>query len=505
MNIATLLEMPAMLVPDSVAVVDQDEEHTYAALQERVGRAASLLEGYGVGPGDRVGIFAVNSVDLLTVLFATAAVGAVVVPMNYRAHDVEARHLVGDSGASVVFADERYRELIAGVLPSGVRLVMLGRAFDALCAELEPRTLPAADVDDADTAILMYTSGTTSLPKGVMLSHGALSSYVLDRTDPADGSDQGTTLAASPLYHIAGLSGLLLAVFGGRRVSLLPQFEARAWFERVRRDGVTHAFLVPTMLATLLEDQSLAAADLSSLRSVSYGAAPMPRSVIAKALQVFPPHVQFSGSYGLSETTATVTVLEAEDHRRADGSLNEERLSSVGRPVAGVELEVRDPSGATVPAGEVGEVHLRTGRSMSGYWGEADARAKVTIDEDDWLTTGDLGRIDEDGYLYLVGRNNDMIIRGGENVAPEEIEQVLYAHPDVIEVGVFGVDDVRWGQRVVAAVVLREDSTATEATLREHCASLATFKRPESFLFLDELPRTSTGKLVRRRLQVAEV
>jgi acyl-CoA synthetase (AMP-forming)/AMP-acid ligase II len=302
---------------------------------------------------------------------------------------------------------------------------------------------------------------------------------------------------------VAGLSTLLVSLYAGRKIVLLPQFEAALWMETVEREQVTHAFLVPTMLAKVLAHERFEDHDYGSLRSISYGAAPMPEPVIRQAIARFPEAVGFSGAYGMSETTSTVSVLDEDDHRRAaagDDPQAVARLASVGRPVEGVEIAIRASTGETVPDGGTGEVFIRTDRTMRAYWRREDDAGKGSTDADGWLSTGDLGYVDAGGYVFLVGRNTDMIIRGGENISPGEIEEMLHRHPDVDDVGVVGVPDVEWGEVVVAAVVPRAGSDPSEDELRGHCAGLASFKRPERILLVPELPRTSTGKLVRREI-----
>jgi acyl-CoA synthetase (AMP-forming)/AMP-acid ligase II len=500
-----LLDIPASIVGDAVALSFDGGRSTYDQLRDRVARVAGLLAERGLGPGDRVGVMAVNRPELVELLFGAAARGVTLVPMNYRAHADEAGHLVADSGARIVFADRRYADVLDSVRPPAVDTILLddpagyAAARDAAEADWE-----LADVDDDDIAVLLYTSGTTSLPKGVMLTHGALSGYVMGANDAADGDDRGVALLAAPLYHVAGLTSLLNALWTGRRTHLLPQFEPVAWLEAVESQRVTHAFLVPTMLARLLDTPELAHTDLSSLDNVTYGAAPMPPAVIRRAVEAFPPGVGFAGSYGQTETTATVAVLTPDDHRvegdEAERATKLRRLASVGRPVDDVEARVVDPLGNPLDAGEVGEVQLRTARAMRGYWG-SDERTRVTIDDEGWVHTGDLGFFDDGGYLFLAGRANDLIIRGGENIAPEEVEAVLYEHPDVVEAAAAGVPDEEWGERVFAAAVVRDGSSCTETELTAFCSErLPGHKRPELVLLVDELPRTSTGKVVRRQL-----
>jgi acyl-CoA synthetase (AMP-forming)/AMP-acid ligase II len=506
MNLAMLLDLPSMIVPDDIVVVDIDgREVTYLDLRQAVSNVAGMLRSMGVGAGDRVGVFATNRSAMIEVIFGTAAIGATIVPMNYRAGVDEARHLLSDSGSKVLVTETRYKELLEPLRPAELTTILYfdDGSYEAARDAAEPDEL-IEDVDDDELAALLYTSGTTSLPKGVMLKHGALTGYVMGSNECADGTPHGRQLMAAPLYHIAGLTSLLNALYSGRQTALMPQFEAVAWLDAVPKLGITNAFLVPTMLARVLDDPGFAKADLSSLEQVTYGAAPMPPSVIRRAIDAFPRTVAFAGAYGQTETTSTVAVLDPDDHRIWDGTPEEQeeklrRLRSVGRVLDDVVVQVAAPDGTVLPPNTPGEVWLQTFRAMDGYWG-AKEKTRVTIDDAGWVHTGDMGFLDEGGYLFLVGRAGDMIIRGGENIAPDEVESVLYEHPDVLEAGVVGVPDEEWGERVVAAVVLREGSAGVDAIM-EHCrAKLASFKRPEKILLMEELPRTSTGKLLRRNL-----
>ncbi len=503
-NVAMLLDLPSMICFDQTAVIDVDgTEISYGELRANVSQAAGLLSSLGVTGGDRVGILAVNRAAFVEVMFGALALGATVVPMNYRAGKDEAAHLLADSGTKVLVTERRYADLVDSVKPTTLEQVL---HFDGDYAQRRDAAEPfelVEDVEDDALATLLYTSGTTSLPKGVMLKHGAITGYVMGTNECADGEDHGRMLLAAPLYHVAGLTSTLIALYSGRTIVMLAQFEAADWLAAAGRHHVTHAFLVPTMLARLLDDPALADTDLSTLVGVTYGAAPMPPSVIRRAIEVFPRTVAFSQAYGQTETTATVAVLDPDDHRIWEGAPEEQeaklrRLRSVGKVLDDVEVQICDESGNVVPPNTPGEVWLRTFRAMDGYWGNPE-KTRVTVDGSGWVHTGDLGYLDEDGYLFLSGRSGDMIIRGGENIAPEEVEAVLYEHPDVIEAAVIGVPDETWGERVVAAVVLRA-GVGTEVIAEHAKAHLASFKRPEQILTFEELPRTSTGKLVRRNL-----
>jgi acyl-CoA synthetase (AMP-forming)/AMP-acid ligase II len=509
MNIAMLLELPAAVAGDQTILVDDEVELTYAQLREEVACLASLLLARGVGPGDRVGIFATSSARVVEVLFAAAAIEAVAVPMNYRARHDEVAHLLADSQAKVVFTEQRYLEDLRRARQDETPLVLLDGGLAAQIAQAEPLDELASTGEDA---VLMYTSGTTALPKGVCLTHEALSSFALASGEMADGEEHASNLIAVPLYHVAGLTTLLVSIFTGRRTYLLREFTPEEWLQAVARHRVSEAFLVPTMLKRVL-DADVEAHDLSSLRMLRYGAAPMPETVISRALELLPASTGFIGAYGLTETTSTVTVLGPEDHELSgsddDIAEKRKRLRSVGRVLDDVELEIRDEDGAPLPAGEVGRVCLRSARSMRGYLGEeaepgeqpGDAGEQAADPGERWMETGDLGYLDEGGYLFLVGRAGDMIIRGGENIAPQEVERILLSHPGVADAAVVGVPDEEWGQRVVAAVVAAPAHELSAEALIEQCRTrLAGFKRPERIHFVEELPHTSTGKLMRRKV-----
>ena len=302
----------------------------------------------------------------------------------------------------------------------------------------------------------MFTSGTTSLPKGVLLTYGDFSAYVTANVELADGTPRGAALLCAPLYHIAGATNMMTTLWTGRRLVIMAQFEARAWLDLVERERITHAFVVPTMMKHLLDQPDLEQRDLGSLEVLAYGGAPMPFPVIRRAIERLPKTVGFVNAFGQTETTSTLTVLGPEDHRLdgtpADVERTLRRLRSIGRPLPDVEVRIVGEEGEDLATDQVGEIHVRTPRAMKGYAGAGDS----PFTADGWLPTRDLGWVDADGYLYVAGRKDDMIIRGGENIAPAEVEAVLGAHPAVDEVAVVGLPDVEWGQRVGAFVVLRE-------------------------------------------------
>jgi acyl-CoA synthetase (AMP-forming)/AMP-acid ligase II len=521
LNIHEFLSIPALMFPDQEILIEGEARLTYGGLLERVNRLAAALRALGFAPGERLAVLDVNSHRYVEAYFATAALGGTFVPLNYRAKHDELAYLVEASRASTLFLGHRYRAIAprpsrdaSGGLQ---RWVLLDGdadgapentfAHEALIASVADADLIPASVEDDDTAILMFTSGTTSKPKGVNLTHGDFTLYVTNGVEMADGGDRGAMLMVMPLYHIAGATNVLTCLFSGRKLVLQPQFEPGHWLEAVERERVTHSFLVPTMLKRVLDHPDWARRDLTSLQNLAYGGALMPVPVIREAIRRFPASTGFVNAFGQTETTSTLTVLGPEDHRLS-GSAEEletktRRLASVGRPLPDVEVRIAGDgsealtAGEALPPGQIGEIWVRTPRLMRGYEG----LGRPNLRAGGWHATGDMGWLDEGGYLFIAGRKDDMIIRGGENISPAEIEAVLHAHPAVDEAAVIGLPDLEWGQRVMAAVVLRPGTKATQEELREFVhRRLAGYKRPDRVLFLDDLPKTATGKVLKREL-----
>lgn len=512
MNTANFLSLPAAMFEDQEILVFGEHRATYGQVLSRVRRLASALAARGVGRGDRVGVLATNSHGYVECYYAAAMAGATFVPLNYRAKLHELEHMISKAEPKILFFEERYRETLDKLqgLPGDMQRVTMGAAGDDAAAAFEDVIASGSDdfedaeVDESDTSILMYTSGTTSLPKGVLLTFGDFTAYVVGTVDMADGEPRGAALNCVPLYHIAGATNIMTSLWTGRKLVLLPQFEPGEWLEAVQREKITHAFVVPTMMKKILDHPEFSSFDLSSLTNLSYGGAPMPLPVIRRALESFPTSVGFVNAFGQTETTSTLTVLGPDDHRLTGDAEKDElvlrRLTSIGRPLPDVEVKVVDEAGTALGKNETGEILVRTPRVMKGYAGDVKGGAKT--DDDGYLHTRDLGFIDDEGYVFLVGRADDMIIRGGENIAPAEVEGVLQTHPAVDEVAVLGLENEEWGQIVAAAVVLRAGESATPDDLSEHCrARLATFKKPELVQIIDELPRNPLGKILRNELR----
>jgi acyl-CoA synthetase (AMP-forming)/AMP-acid ligase II len=499
-------------VPDQEVLVFGSERLTYAALNDLVSRLAGVFKSLGLGHRDVVATLDTNSHLYVASYYAAAKAGLTFLPLNYRAKDPELEYMINTAKAKVLLVGDRYVDLVNRIAPklNDTRLIALGEGdgkmarLKDLIAKAEPEE-NEAEVEDEDVSVLMYTSGTTSLPKGVMLSFRDFTAYVTANVEMADGTDRGAFLVCAPFYHIAGTTAMMTNLWTGRKMVVMPQFEPQSWLELVGKEKITHAFVVPTMMKQLLDDPSFAKTDFSSMTNLAYGGAPMPIAVIRRAIEAFPKTVGFVNAYGQTETTSSLTVLGPDDHRiqgaPAEVEQKLKRLNSIGRPLPDVEIKVRDDSGDFLPAGEVGEIIIRTPRIMKGYAGREDDAALA----DGWRATGDLGWVDEDGYVFFAGRKDDMIIRGGENIAPAEIETVLMSHPAVDEAAVIGVPSVEWGQTVKAYLVLRPGQKASVQDLQEFCRTrLASFKRPEQIEFLDALPKNALGKILRKELHARE-
>ena len=509
MNTVNFVTIPSSIVPDQEILVFGSRRLTYADLNDQVARLCAVFKQFGLAHGDVVALLDTNSDLYIECYYAAAKAGLVFLPLNYRAKDAELEYMINTAQTKALLVGDRYLELVNKIQSrlSANTIVAIGDAARGLprLADLIAKADPdesEAEVEDEDTSILMYTSGTTSLPKGVQLRFRDFTAYVTANVEMADGTDRGASLVCVPFYHIAGTTSYMTNIWTGRKLIVMPQFDARTWLDLVQRERVTHAFVVPTMMKQILDEPSFANSDLSSLTNLAYGGAAMPVQVIRRAIEVFPKRVGFVNAYGQTETTSSLTVLGPDDHR-LEGTpeqieLKLKRLNSVGLPLPDVEIHVRDEDGNLLPAGQVGEIIIRTPRIMKGYAGRDD-NARLL---DGWRATGDLGWLDSGGYVFFAGRKDDMIIRGGENIAPAEIETVLMSHPAVDECAVIGVPSVEWGQTVKAFVVVRKGKTATEQELAEFCRSrLASFKRPERIEFIDTMPKNPLGKILRKDLR----
>ncbi|MDI6776809.1 MAG: long-chain-fatty-acid--CoA ligase [Syntrophales bacterium] len=513
MNTTDFLTIAAAICPDRDAIVFEGKRWTYSQISERVNRLSNALTSLGVSKGDRCAIIQVNCPKYVESYCAAAKLGAIFVPLNFRAKADELSYMLDNAEAKILLVGKRYQEMVRTILPdlpTVERCISLDSkegdmSFYEDILGASPPDEVFTEIEDDDITILMYTAGTTGRPKGVPLRHNAFVGYVLDNVDPASPDIEERNLLTVPLYHVAGIQAMLAAMYGGRTLVLMRQFEVREWMETVQRERASRAMLVPTMLKNVIDYPDFAKCDLSSLRVITYGAAPMPFVVITKAMELM-PWVRFINAFGQTETASTITTLGPEDHI-IEGTPEEKEkklkrlASSIGRPLPDVEVKIVDENRKELPYLEVGDILARGPRIMTGYWHDEQKTAQ-TFTPEGWLITGDRGYRDEEGYIFLAGRADDMIIRGGENISPEELENVLYSHPKVAEAAVIGVPDPEWGQQPMAIVVLKEGEVATAEEIIEYCHSrLAGFKRPRSVSFVDSLPRTPTGKVLKRILR----
>jgi len=512
MNTTEFLTIATAICPDRTALIFEGKRYSFSQLNERANRLANALASQGVKKGDRVALLQVNCSQCVETYFATAKLGAIYVPLNFRAKADEQDYMINFAEVDTLLIGGRYIEMTDSIksrLTKVQHFISIENKHDGMLyyediIAAAPNDEVITDINDDDTTILVFTAGTTGRPKGVMLSHSSFSVYVLENVTPADPELEERNILTVPLYHIAGIQAMMAAIYGGRTLVMERQFNAKEWMELVEKEKANRAMMVPTMLKQLMDHPDFGKHDLSSLRVITYGAAPMPLEVIKRALDVF-PGISFINAFGQTETASTITVLSPEDHIISGTEEEKERklrrLSSIGKPMTDVEMKVVGEAGNTLPTGEIGEIIARGPRVMTGYWKDEEKTAK-TIDEEGWVHTGDMGYMDEDGYFYLGGRATDMIIRAGENISPEEVENVLHSYPKIDEAAVIGVPDEEWGEQPRAIVVLKEGETATPKELMEYCrAKLASYKRPRSVVFVDELPRNPMGKVLKRVLR----
>ncbi len=492
MNLMMLLEMAASGFGERVAVQNEGECLTYAELFAAAGAAADVLVASGA---KHAAILDVSSLALPIQLFGAAWAGVPFVPLNYRLTGVELERLTSQIAPAHLVTDAERAHALgarAGVLP-----VARERFVEA--ARCGPPRSSEWRMDPDEIAVLLFTSGTTGPPKAAVLRHKHLVSYVLGSVEFGGAAEDDTALVSVPPYHVAGIAAIASSIYSGRRIVQLPSFSAEAWLELARREAVTHAFLVPTMLARIVEVlEGQGRVRLPRLRSHSYRGGKMPHPVIERAMRLF-PDTDFTNAYGLTETSSTLCVLSPEDHRAAaasDTAAVRRRLASVGRPLPSIEIEVRDEAGRTVGPGVRGESCVR-GEQVSGEYLGMGCR----VGPDRFFPTRDAGWLDEEGYVFLEGRIDDIIVRGGENMSPGEIEDVLREHPCVADCAVVGVPDDEWGEAVAAVIVPKPGPQPTPEALRAFVAAqLRSSRAPARIEFRAELPYNATGKLLRREV-----
>ncbi|WP_428310611.1 class I adenylate-forming enzyme family protein [Hydrocarboniphaga sp.] len=493
MNIALILQMAADAEPDRIGLVCDGRRWSYGALLQAARGAAQAITDAGC---QYVGLLDESSEAASIALFGAALAGVPYVPLNYRLADADLAALLLRIEPAYLIGD------VARVqrLNPGAAHKTRSRADFVAEAEKLGETASADEQEGEGIAAQIFTSGTTAAPKAALLRHANLLSYILGTVEFGAASEDEAALVCVPPYHIAGIAALLSSIYAMRRIVLLPAFDPDTWLTLAATERASNAFVVPTMLSRIIASIDAGnAPDLSSLQSIAYGGGRMPLELIERALVLFPA-TGFTNAYGLTETSSTIALLGPEDHRSAQSSSDSAvraRLASVGRPLPTVEIEIRDEEGRVLPAGERGEIYVR-GEQVSGEY-----RGRSALDAQGWFPTRDAGYIDAEGYLFLAGRADDVIVRGGENISPGEIEDVLTTHPAVAESAAVAIPSVEWGEAVGLAVVTRPGYAAPgepelKALIKER---LRSSRVPERIVFVDALPYNEMGKLLRREVK----
>ncbi|MCY4102678.1 MAG: AMP-binding protein [bacterium] len=487
-----LLATAVRSAPRRHAVLAAGETVTYAELADRVDRLASWLAAAGVGRGDRVALRAANSRLHIDVYLAAARIGAACVPLAPELADAEVARLVSDARPALAFADAAG----AGALrAAGLDVVVDGSGRHGAALATAAAGLPSLP-ESSDVVLIVYTSGTTGEPKGVCLSHAAVTANAAMNARSQEFGAHEVYLTSTPLHHTSAAARVFTMLDGAHTHVVMPQFEAGAWIEAVESNRVTSAIIVPTQIQRILDHEAFSPQRLVSLRLLVYGTAPSAREQVWRMRQALGCGLYHG--YGLSETLGVVTALTATDHAALAGP-DDPRLGSIGRAIAGAEVVVRRSGGSATTPGEIGEITVRTPKTMSGYWG--DRAATEAAFSDGWLLTGDLATVDGDGYITIVGRSKEIIISGGVNVHAAQVERAIAAHPDVEEVAVFGVPDPEWGEVPVAAVRAAAGSALRPGGVADLVAKrLDRRSRPRQVVFVEDFPRTATGKIRRQDL-----
>lgn len=497
-HLVDALRRYAAHTPDAPALEFEATRLTFRQLHERSSRIANALTSAGVGRGDRVSILDKTSTTPMELFFACGLIGAIMMPLNWRLSPAEVAGILRDGTPSVIFVADELRHLLAEA-PVVAATIGLGAAFEDWLGDADTRD-PGVPHGPHDPVLLLYTSGTTGTPKGVMLTHES-HGYSGEVAKAWDFNPASVNLVAMPLFHIGGLGYGMMGMSQGGHTVLIQQPDPALVMDLIERCRVTHALFVPTVIQALVEHAEQHPASLSSFRRMVYGAAPIGEELLRRAMSVF--QCAFTHAYGLTESSGTVVTLQPEDHD-PDGPLKS-RLRSCGKALPWVELGLFDPAtGKAVAPGDVGEIRLRTPMNMLGYWGKPDETA-AAITPDGWLCTGDAAWQDADGYLYIHDRYKDMIVSGGENIYPAELENTLQSHPGIAEVSVIGTPHPRWGETPRAFVVARESAELTEAEVIAYTrARLATYKCPTSVVFVEALPRNASGKVLKREIRLMD-
>lgn len=507
MLIGDILRRNAKLYPHKTAIVFEGKKYSYGELDDRIKRLANRLRAKGIGKGDRVGLLEHPCPQYIELYIAIPKIGAVLTPLNCRLAGRELEYIINDAEIKMLILGKEFIDVIHSIqsdLKTVVTYFCIGDApsgmgtYEELITGFSPE-VQEIDIDDDDIAVQMYTSGTTGKPKGAMLTHKNLISMYISRIIDFKLDMDDIFLSAVPYYHTAAEYALVILYAGGTLI-IHGKFEPGDFLETLETENVTFTLGVPSMVNFLLQhiEKHPRYYDFSNLKMFLYGASPMPVAVLRKAIETFKP--VFLHSYGLTEASPGVTFLRPEEQVLEGPEEKVRRLASCGKEIFNVEARVVNEQGVDVKPGEVGEIIVKGDNIMKGYWKLPEETAETI--KNGWLHTGDMATVDEDGYVFIVDRRKDMIISGGENIYPREVEEVLYSHPSILEAAVIGVPDEDWGESVKAFVVLKEGKKVSEEEIIDFCKkNLASYKKPKSVEFLDSLPRNPVGKVLKKELR----
>jgi long-chain acyl-CoA synthetase len=499
-TLATIVRSHAAATPNAPALTFEGATLSFRELDERSSRAANAMRGEGVGDGDRVALLTKNVREYYELMFACSKIGAILVCLNFRLAAPEISAIVADAKPTVIIVGPGEQPILAADArqSQGVRRVVeLGPDYEAWLAKASP-TDPGFSGKPDDATLILYTSGTTGVPKGVVLTNHGMSYTPRLGSEIWNMGKNSVNLVAMPMFHIGGIGNGLGTMSHGGHTVLMRDVDVKLIIENIEKYGVTHSFFVPAVIQMILAAPGIENAKLSTLQLLCYGASPIGDAVLLQALDVF--GCGFMQVYGMTEGSGTLVVLDPRDHD--PGGPRSFLLRSCGRALPWVELRVVDPDTlADVKTGDVGEIWIKSGMVMKGYWNKPDATAEAIV-AGGWFRSGDAAYQDEGGYIYLFDRFKDMIISGGENVYPAEVENVLYDHPAIAEVAVIGVPHERWGETVKAIVALKPGQQVNDKELIEFARTrLAKYKCPTSVDFIDALPRTASGKVLKKELR----
>jgi fatty-acyl-CoA synthase len=497
----------ALVRGDDIAFEFEGRVTSFADFDRRTNQVANALKALGIAPGQRIAYLGKNSDSYFELLVGAMKANIVMAPVNWRLAAPEVAFIVVDCKAPALFVGPEFVSLIRGIrdqLPSVRHVITIeGGASDwqdfTTWRDAQSVDDPHVEIGAQDVALQLYTSGTTGKPKGAMLSHANFLNLVNsgnaeERPDWNTWSSDDVSLIAMPIFHIGGSGWGLLGLYHGAKGVIAREFDPPRILDFFEQSGITKLFMVPAAMQFVVRLPRARQVDFSRLKYMLYGASPIPAALLKECIDVF--KCGFVQMYGMTETTGTIVALPPEDH--VEGL---ERMRSAGKPLPGVEIAILDPDGNHLPPRTVGEIATRSGSNMVGYWNLPDATAR-TLGQDGWLRTGDAGYVDENGYVYIHDRIKDMIISGGENIYPAEVESALCDHPDVAEAAVIGIPDDKWGEAVKAIVVLKTGRTATETDLINFLRTrIAGYKTPKSVDFIEALPRNASGKILRRNLR----